>query len=152
MNRVAVFITEIWNSTWREVSKYFSINKVSSPKPESASDFASLMALSSSDSCRTIRIPFPPPPALAFSKTGKPISMALALMVASLAVSLITWNGGTSGATAWFSWHRFWNPSLQSLADADRPRWCLRRCSALQIPYAPIKNHSPDGWHWHRFF
>ena len=54
----------------------FSINIVSSPNAFLASFLASWYAFSKSSSFRTTRIPRPPPPAAAFTITGKVIRLA----------------------------------------------------------------------------
>ena len=55
---------------------YFSINTAPSPKAETASLIARSICSSNSASFSTIRIPFPPPPALALISIGYPISAA----------------------------------------------------------------------------
>ena len=56
---------------------YFSIKTLSSPKLFKASPCAAFKFGSSSLRFSTILIPFPPPPAEALSKTGKPIFSAI---------------------------------------------------------------------------
>jgi hypothetical protein len=55
---------------------YFSMYTESSLKADFASDFAIRSEERSSPSSRTSRMPLPPPPAVAFIITGKPISFA----------------------------------------------------------------------------
>ena len=55
---------------------YLSKNTLLSPKPPSASLSADLIASFKSLALLTIRIPFPPPPAAAFTNIGNPIELA----------------------------------------------------------------------------
>ena len=57
---------------------YFSIKTAPSPKAEVASLMARSICFLTSFLCSTMRIPFPPPPAAAFIKTGNPIFSAIA--------------------------------------------------------------------------
>ena len=59
-----------WTSMWRPCSTNFSTRIVSSPKADSASRLAAATASSYSSAFRTIRMPLPPPPAAAFTRTG----------------------------------------------------------------------------------
>ena len=61
---------------WRPCSTYFSTSMVSSPNADIASRRADATAASYSASERTIRIPLPPPPAVALTRTGKAIEPA----------------------------------------------------------------------------
>jgi hypothetical protein len=62
-----------WTSMCRPCSTYFSTRIVSSPNADAASRFAAATASSYSPWDRTMRIPLPPPPAAAFTRTGNSI-------------------------------------------------------------------------------
>ena len=68
----------ICTSMWRGRPTACSMKTVGSPKALSASRMAAPSASRSSGSLLTRRMPRPPPPATAFTKTGKPISVACA--------------------------------------------------------------------------
>ncbi len=55
---------------WRPCSTYFSTMIVSSPNADAASRFAAATASSYASAERTMRMPLPPPPAAAFTRTG----------------------------------------------------------------------------------
>src|SRR6185436_14093257 len=72
-----MWITVPWESAitctsmCRPCSTYFSTRIVSSPNAASASRFAAATASSYSPSERTMRMPLPPPPEAALTRTGK---------------------------------------------------------------------------------
>jgi hypothetical protein len=61
---------------WREPSRSCSKNTVASPQATRASERAAANASARSASERTRRMPRPPPPAVAFTMSGKPSSRA----------------------------------------------------------------------------
>ena len=63
----------------RGLVTYFSIKTEPSPKAEVASLIARFICDSKSSSFSTTRIPFPPPPADAFIRIGKPTAFAVFL-------------------------------------------------------------------------
>jgi len=79
---------------------YFSMYTESSLKADFASDFAIRKEDESSDSSLTSRSPLPPPPAVAFSITGKPISFATRTTSSSVAIGS-TVPGTTGTPAAW---------------------------------------------------
>src|ERR1700730_15671934 len=80
----------ICTSMWRGFSTNFSISMRSSPKAALASRLAPTSAAASSPAERTIRMPRPPPPADALTRTGKPIlPAAFASVASSLGFALI---------------------------------------------------------------
>ena len=90
----------ICTSTCLTFSRYFSRNNASSPKDAAASFFTLLNASSISDSALTILIPFPPPPALALSITGYPISAALVFAIATSSKISLPFMTGTPALIA----------------------------------------------------
>jgi hypothetical protein len=82
-----------WISTWRGWVRYFSTYTEPFPNAASASFWASpKLWVNCSGSC-AIRMPFPPPPAVALMMTGKPISSANAR--ASSGSSIVPGEPGT---------------------------------------------------------
>ena len=78
VDNVAEPVAENWISMCRGCSMNFSMNTRSSPNAERASLLARRKASFSSASSRATRMPLPPPPAAAFSITGKPMPWAMA--------------------------------------------------------------------------
>ncbi len=61
-----------WTSMWRGLVAYGSMNNVPSPKAASASRCADSTAPASDPRSSTTLMPRPPPPADAFTRSGKP--------------------------------------------------------------------------------
>ena len=77
-----------------------SRNTLGSPKALSASRLASPSAAGSSSGLSTLRIPRPPPPATALTKTGKTKSLAAATKSSTLADWIDDFRTGTPAAIA----------------------------------------------------
>jgi len=75
-NTVPCRSAAICTSTWRAPKTAASANSVPSPKALAASVVALSNAARSSPGSRTSRMPRPPPPAVAFSISGKPMRAA----------------------------------------------------------------------------
>ncbi len=113
-----------WTSMCRAVGRYGSTNTVSSPKAESASAPAAASSPSRAAGSVTTRIPRPPPPADAFTSSGKS---------AAVAESGSTDRIGTP-AFAISSLARIFDPIASMVSGAGpiqmRPASCTRRANS----------------------